>query len=141
MTRQDGFKPLLAFEEGQSPQVLAILKHEVEGAKLELRLFAERVLQELKMRDAVLVEHHELAVDHGIPADPFERPGNLDVVRTDDLTVAAVERDLADLDLRDHAEAVVLVLEDPILVVEWRVRQRGEHGLEALRQSRGPAHI
>jgi hypothetical protein len=58
----------------------------------------------------------------------------------DDFAVAAVERDFAALDFGDHAEAVVLVLEDPTGIVEGRVRQCREHRLQAFRQGRRSAH-
>jgi hypothetical protein len=45
----------------------------------------------------------------------------LDVAAADDLAVPAVERDFAVLDLGDHPEAVVLIFEDPVGVVERSV--------------------
>ena len=101
---------------------------------------AERVLQQLKMRDPVLVECDEFAVDHGVACDAFERFRDFDVTVADDLAVAAIERDLAALDLGDHAKAVVFVLEDPSRIVEGRVRQRRKHRLKAFRQCRCAAH-
>jgi hypothetical protein len=48
-----------------------------------------------------------------------------------DLAVAAVEDDASVLDLCDHAEAVILILEYPTLVVERGVREGGKHRLQA----------
>lgn len=92
------------------------------------------------MRDTVLSKRDELAVDDGVGSDALERLCDLDVAAADDLATAAIERDFAALDLGDHAEAVVLVLENPVGIVERGVGQRGEHRLEAPWQIRHPAH-
>ena len=57
-----------------------------------------------------------------IALDAFERFCDLDIVVANDLAVAAVEDDASVLDLCDHAEAVILMLEYPTLVVERGVR-------------------
>ena len=101
---------------------------------------AQRVLKQLEMRDAVLSDRDELAVDHGVALHALQRFGDLDIAAADDLAVAAVERNLAPPDFRDHPEAVVLVLENPAGVVERRVGERREHRLQALGQGRRPAH-
>ena len=124
----------------QARKIFAVLKHEIEGAVEELCFTAQRILQELEMRNAVLVERDKLAVDDGIALDAFERLCDLDVVVADDLAVAAVERDLAAFDLCDHAEAIVFVLENPAVIVERPIGQRGKHRLEPLRQSGDAAH-
>ena len=46
------------------------------------------------MRDAVLVQRDEFAVDDGIAFDAFERFCDLDIVVANDLAVAAVEDNL-----------------------------------------------
>lgn len=89
----------------------------------------QRVLQQLKMRDAVLSDRDELAVDHGVALHALQRFGDLDIAAADDLAVAAVERNLAPADFRDHAEAIVFVLENPVGVVERRIGERSEHWL------------
>jgi hypothetical protein len=48
----------------------------------------------------------------------------------DDFAVAAAERDLAPFRDSDHAEAVILVLKYPALIVEWR-RPSGWQALAA----------
>lgn len=45
------------------------------------------------MRHAVLSDGDELPIDHGVAFDAFEGLGDLGVGATDDLSVAAVERD------------------------------------------------
>ncbi len=80
---------------GNRAKVFSILKHEIECEVAQLRLAAEGVLQQLKMRDAFFVERHELAVDHGVAFHAFERFRDFDVAMADDLAVAAIERDLA----------------------------------------------
>lgn len=95
---------------------------------------AKRILQELEMRYAVLAYRYKLAVDDGIAFDAFEGLCDFDVAMTDDFAVATIEHDLAALDLSDHAEAVVLVLEYPALLVEWHVGKRREHRLQPFRQ-------
>src|SRR3979411_1887794 len=101
---------------------------------------ASRVLEQLEMRDAVLSDRDELAVDHGVALHALQRFGDLHIAAADDLAVAAVERTLAPPDFRDHSEAVVLVLENPAGVVERRVSERSEHRLQALGQGAAPAH-
>jgi len=120
---QDGFEPFLALEERLLPQIHSVLEHQVENAVQKLRLVSQRVLEQLKMRDAILSDRNEFAIDHAVALDAFECLGDLDVAAADDFAVAAVERDLAALDFGDHAEAVVLVLEYPTGIVEGRVRQ------------------
>ena len=66
VVRQDILEPLFAIEQRQTAQILTIQKHEVEGAVKQLRFVAERILQQLKMRDAVRIEYHKLAVYYGI---------------------------------------------------------------------------
>ena len=95
VARQDGLEPLLALEERQLAQVLAVLEHEIEGAIQQLRFMAQRVLKQLEMRDAVFSDRDEFAVDHGVALDALQRSGDLDIAVADDLAVAAVERDLA----------------------------------------------
>src|SRR3954464_9550622 len=102
---------------------------------------AQRVLKKLEMRDAVLSDCDELAVDHGVALDALQRFGDLDIAVADDLAVTAVERNLAPPYFRDHPEAIVLVLKNPVCVVEWRVRERGEHRLQVPGQGRRPAHL
>jgi hypothetical protein len=101
---------------------------------------AQRVLKQLEMRDAVFSDRDEFAVDHGVALDALQCFGDLDIAVTDDLAVAAVERNLAPPDFSDHPKAVVLVLEDPAGVVERRVGERRKHRLQALGQGRRPAH-
>src|SRR5215207_9380563 len=101
---------------------------------------SQRVLKQLKMRDAVLSDRDELAVDHGVALHALQRLGDLDIAAADDLAVTAVERNLAPPDFRDHPKAVVLILENPAGIVERRVSERSEHRLQALGQGRRPAH-
>ena len=61
---------------------------------------AQRVLKQLEMRDAVLSDRDELAVDHGVALHALQRFGDLDIAAADDLAVAAVERNLAPPDFR-----------------------------------------
>ena len=49
---------------------------------------AQRVLQQLKMRNSVLVEGDKFAVDHGIAVDAFKGFGDFDIVVADDFAVA-----------------------------------------------------
>ena len=90
---------------------------------------AQRVLQQLEMRDAVLSDRNEFAINHGVALHAFQRFGDLDIAAADDFAVSAVERNLAPPDLCDHPEAIVLILENPVGVVERRVGERSEHWL------------
>jgi hypothetical protein len=85
------------------------------------------------MRDAVLADGDELAVDDRVGLHAFKRSRDLDVGMADDLSVAAIERDFAAVDLRDHPEAVILVLEYPLWIVKGGIRERRQHRLQALR--------
>ena len=100
----------------------------------------QRILQQLKMRHPVRVERDEFAVDHGVTLYAFESFRDLDVTVTDDLAVAAIESDLAAIDIRNHAKSVVFVFEEPLVIIERFICQRGEHRLEAFRQGGRPAH-
>jgi len=51
---------------------------------------SQRILEQLKMRDAILSDGNKLAIDHGIMLDAFECRGDLDVAAADDYTVAAI---------------------------------------------------
>src|SRR5581483_9673780 len=113
VARQNGFETFLALEEGLLPQVPPFLEHQVKSAVQKLRLVSQRILEQLKTRDAILSDRNKLAIDHGLKLDAFECLGNLDVAAADDFAVAAVQRDLAALDFSDHSEAVVLILEYP----------------------------
>src|SRR5882757_6186810 len=94
MPRQNRLEAPFTLQERQFPQIFSTLKHEIECAVLQLRLLAERVLQQLKMRHAFLVERDKFAVDHGVAFYALERFRNFDVAMADDLAVAAVECDL-----------------------------------------------
>ncbi|MCP1912849.1 hypothetical protein J2R96_005329 [Bradyrhizobium elkanii] len=89
----------------------------------------QRVLKQLEMRNAVLSDRDELAIDHGVALHALQRFGDLDIAAADDLAVAAVECNLAPPDFRDHPEAIVLILENPAAVIERRVGERSEHWL------------
>ena len=54
VARQDRFQARLALEKRLSAQINCVLKHQIEGAILELCFMTQRVLQQLEMRDAVL---------------------------------------------------------------------------------------
>jgi hypothetical protein len=129
VARQNCLQPLLALEKRLLAQVHCVLKHEIEGAIQEVRLMAQRILKQLEMREAVLSDRDEFAIDHGVALHALQRFGDLDIAAADDLAVAAVERNLAPPDFRDHPAAVVLVLENPAGVVERRVSERSEHRL------------
>jgi hypothetical protein len=95
---------------------------------------AQRVLKQLEMRDAVLADRDEFAVDHGVALHALQRFGDFHIAASDDLAVAAVERNLGPPDFRNHPEAVVLVFENPAGVVVRRVSKRSEHRLQTLGQ-------
>ena len=113
VARQNCLQPLLALDKRLLAQVHRVLEHEIESAIQQLRFMAQRVLKQLEMRDAVFSDRDEFAVDHGVALDALQCFGDLDIAVTDDLAVAAVERNLAPPDFSDHPKAVVLVLENP----------------------------
>src|SRR4029077_5864727 len=106
--------------------------HQIEDAIEQLGFMAECILEKLEARDALAVERDQFAIQHGVGFHPLKRLRDFDITVADDLAVATVERDVPGLDAGDHTEAVVLVLEDPIGVVERRVRERSKHWLKSL---------
>ena len=134
MARQDAAQPFLALEKRKAAQIFAVAEHHVEDAVEELRLMAQRVLQELEARDAVRIEGDEFAIEHRVDLEALESTRDLDVAVADDLAVAAVEGNASVFDNGHHPEAVVLVFKDPVRVVERRVGERRQHRLQALRQ-------
>src|SRR6476620_2491394 len=116
------------------------MEHQIERTVEQLRLVAQRILQQLKMRDAVFIKSDELAIDYGISLDTLERFRDFDVAVANDLAIPAVKSDLAAFDFGDHPKPVILILENPARVIEGSVGERGEHWLETLWQSCRPAH-
>src|SRR4029077_6882868 len=103
-------------------------------------LVTQRILQQLEMRYPVLAARDELALDHGLAPVAFESFPDRDVAVPDGLAVAAIEGDLAAFDIRNHAKSVVFVFEEPLVIIERFICQRGEHRLEPFRQGGRPAH-
>jgi hypothetical protein len=101
---------------------------------------AQGVLKQLEMRYAVLADRDELAIDHGVRLHALECSRDFHVGVTDDLPVAAVERDVSAPDFRNHTKIIEFVLKYPIGIVERRVCKRGQHGLQAKRQGRLSGH-
>jgi len=101
---------------------------------------AERILEELEMREAIFTYRYKFAIDYRIVLYAFQCFRNFDVVVADDLAVAAVEGDLTALNCCDHAKAVILILEDPGVIMKRRIGERGEHRLQTFRQSRRARH-
>src|SRR5688572_19897499 len=92
------------------------------------------------MRDTVLADGHEFSVDNGIALNAFQSLCDLDIIMADDLAVAAIERDTPVLDGYHHAKSIILVFEYPTRIVERRIREGGEHGLQSFRQCRDARH-
>jgi hypothetical protein len=61
------------------------VKHQVEGEVLQLCFMAQRILQKLEMRYAVLADGDEFSVNYGIAFDSFERLRDFDIAVADDL--------------------------------------------------------
>src|SRR3981189_69209 len=116
------------------------MKHEVERAILQFSLITQRILKQLEVRDAVAVERHQFAIDHGVTLDQFERFCKVAIAMAYDFAVTAIEGNLSAFDIRNHAEPVVLILKDPAHVIERGIRERRKHRLQAFRQCRRPAH-
>ena len=105
MTGQDASKPLLALQEGLLTQILAGAEHQIKDAIEQLGLMTERVLEQLKTRDALAVERYQFAVEDGVYLHALQRLSDLEVAMADDLAVAAVERDPPGFDARRPCES------------------------------------
>jgi hypothetical protein len=92
------------------------------------------------MRNPILADRDEFAVDHGVTLHAFESFRDLDVAVTDDLAVATIQSDLAAFDICNYAKSVVFVFENPLVIIERFICQRGKHRRKAFRQGRRPAH-
>ena len=132
-------------------QALAVLERDVEErSTIEIEqvedlvhetgrlLVAELRLEEAEVGPAVVVDGHDLAIDDGLLGlDPASR--RAEEPREIGRRVVEVARQdpaLAVVDDRFDAEAVPLDLEQPVLVVESLVRERGEHRLDLLGERR-----
>jgi hypothetical protein len=116
----------------QPAQVLTIQGHQVEDAVLKIGCGAQCILQQLEVGNAVRVDRDQLAIDSAIVPDLLECFGDRLVVVAHDHAVARVKRDAAPLDAGDKSEAVPFCLVHPARIVEGRIRQRGQHGLQVL---------
>src|SRR3990170_8717606 len=76
----------------------------------------------------MLVERHQLAVEHGLVSDGGERGTDRRVFPRDVVAVAGIERGVPGPGHGDGAEPIPLRLEHPIRIVERLVGERGEHG-------------
>src|SRR5262245_39179648 len=92
------------------------------------------------MREAIATDSHQFAIDHRIVLYPLQRFRDFDVILADDLAVAAVKGDLTALNGCDHAKAVILILEYPVLIIKRAIGERGEHRLQTFGQCRGTRH-
>src|SRR5581483_11477544 len=82
--------------------------------------------------DAVRIERDQLSIDDAIAPGLLERLGDRFAAVAHDHAVARVERDAALLDAGDKPEAVPFRLKDPTGIIEGRIDQRGQHGLQVL---------
>jgi len=115
---------LAALDVRQAAQVLAVLPQDVE----EDQPLVASLLEQLKARRALLVQHDHLAVDDELLLlDLLNRGEGLWKARTEIELVAAEDRRLAAGDADHAAEAVVLHLEHPVAAAGGRLRERGEH--------------
>ena len=114
LARQNAAQPLLALKKRKAPQIFAVAEHHVEDAVEELRLMAQRILQQLEARDAVPIQRDEFAVENSVDFEALESTRDLDVTVADDLAVAAVEGNASVFDDGHHPETVVLVFKDPV---------------------------
>jgi hypothetical protein len=138
MPGQDAAKPLLALQERQWTQIRAGAEHQIKDAIEQLGLMTERVLEQLKVRHALAVERYQLAIQNGVYLYALQRLSNLNIAMADDLAVAAVKRDPTGFDAGDHAEAVVLVLENPSRIIKRSVSEGSQ--LKPLRKGRRARH-
>src|SRR6266446_6998674 len=78
------------------------------------------------------IKRHQFTVDDGILLHLLKGLRNRLIVVADDQAVARVERDATLADGGDHEKTVPFALEDPVAVVERRVDERRQHGLQLL---------
>ena len=70
------------------------------------------------MREAIAADRYQFAIDHRIVLYARQRFRDFDVVVADDLAVAAVKGNFTAFNCCDHAKAVVLILEYPVLIIK-----------------------
>jgi hypothetical protein len=73
------------------------------------------------VRHALLVQCDKFAIDHGVGFNAFECFRDLEIIVADDFAVAAIERDFAVFNPRDHPKTIILIFEHPAGIVERAV--------------------
>src|SRR5262249_2812741 len=105
-----------ALVEGQPREISSLrvehVEHDIDRARSWI---GAATLQQLEPRYAVAVEHDELAIEREIAVRQRpNRVGDVGEAAGEVLTRSRPERDAVGLALRDGADAVVLLLEDPV---------------------------
>src|SRR5688572_12628440 len=128
--REETAQALLSLKERKVPQIFTGLEHYIENAVAEGGFRSQGVLQELEMRYAVPVERDQLSIEYGIHLYQLEDLRHGPIAIADDLSVARIKGNLAVVYAGDHAETIPLGLENPVRIVERRISECGQHGLE-----------
>ena len=135
--RDDLLEPGAPFDERLEAQVLAIEVKQVEGDEDHpLRLQPHRRAQQADVRDALVVEHHDFAVDDG--RFHVKRGSRLDDRPIPVAPVEAAPREGAGRAVRDEklgAIAVPFDLVDPVVTLRRLADQRGQLELDETQRS------
>ena len=127
---------LLAPDQRHGREVPAVQPHQIEGEEDELapRPARQRVLQQREAAHAVLVLHHDLAVDHRLAAGQrAERIGQIAVPVRPVEPAAGDQPHRAVVDERQRAIAVELDLVQPLVAGRRRLDRAGELRRDRLR--------
>src|SRR5438094_3729810 len=112
-------------------QALPPRLEQVEHGVAEAHALLSSTLKELKARDVVPVERDQLAVEHQLLARQRGHvPRYFGEVRGDVTQRSRVQPGATALPYRERADAVVLLLEDPLRSARHLARERGQHRRE-----------
>src|SRR5262245_34949546 len=81
-------KLLLALEKGETAHIGAIEKHEIEEVVAQVCLRPQSILQQLKAGSSILIERHQLTVEHRIALDLLQCFCHRAIAFADDFTIA-----------------------------------------------------
>ena len=114
---QQRLQPFLALDQRQLAQVLPVEMHEIEGGERDARVPAlDRFDERGEIRDALVVEDHRFAVDHGaLHAERFARLAQALEARGPVVALAGEELRAAIAHDQLQAIAVVLHLVQPLV--------------------------
>ena len=135
----------LSFDQRHAPQIVAIQIEQIEDIKMDrilLRHLRDRVrvlrvnprLDQLEMRNALLIQHHDLAIQNGLlRLDVMRQHLQLRILPFASIVVPRIDVQRPVVDVDQSADPVPLDFEDPVGAFRELVRQCRAHGREETR--------